>query len=94
MAIAPTPEMFDELLRVTTPAQPRLDYDTLRARYEWLLSNMHRFKAQILLHTDGRAEAQSFQLADPQCWPQRSFKLDPAQMDALVAEAMKGQDRG
>jgi hypothetical protein len=86
------PEMMDELLRVTTPAQPRLDYETLRARYEFLCQNIHKLRAEIHLHADGRAEIHRLRFLLPgETWQNLDFALDAAEMDAKVAEVMKGR---
>lgn len=87
-----SPEMLDELLRVTAPAQPRLNYETLRARYEWLCSNLFGLHIEGLSRggflDEGPVTATKL---EPKKYGGRM--CDPASVDALVAQAMKEQAR-
>lgn len=89
MTATQSPEMLDELLRITTPAQPRLDYETLRARYEWLCSNLFNLHMEGLSRAgdiDGPVTATTMERKK---WGGRM--CDPESVDALVAQAMKEQ---
>lgn len=86
-----SPEMMDELLRVTTPAQPRLDYDTLLARYEWLCSNLFNLHCEGLARANDNTGPVTAITLEPKKYGGRM--CDTASVDALVAQAMKEQPR-
>lgn len=83
------PEMMDELVRVTTPAQPRLDYETLRARYEWLCSNLFNLHMEGLSRASDNDGPVTVTKMERKKWGGRM--CDPASVDALVAKAMEAQ---
>jgi hypothetical protein len=91
MTTTQTPEMLDELLRVTTPAQPRIDYDTLRARYEWLCSNLGKLYRVEALRRAGAADGDPVDATRFEFRKWDGCVFDPASVDALVAKAMKGE---
>lgn len=85
-------EVLRRLTRDTQPAKKRaeLDYETLRARYEFLCQNMHKLRAEVLRHPDGRHEMRGLRFFRPdETWQNMDFELDPAEVDAKLAEVME-----